>query len=171
MLFKSFRNVSNTNQKMLGLRNDKEEADKEVGWPDPNPGATQLDLPTGICPHAPLHSSYPPSPSRYARMLRQPHECHFKLHTGASLMDSRTTQAGGIYDKIFLQERKFQSIILRSTFGSKFFQQFQIGSSTLWMVDVAKSLQISTGHRALVVILRGNKSFQANTRGKCFMFC
>ena len=97
---------------LLGLRTKKEEADKEVGWPDPNPGATQLDLPTGICPHAPLHSSYPPSPSRYARMLRQPHECHFKLHTGASLMDSRTTQAGGIYDKIFLQERKFQSIIL-----------------------------------------------------------
>ena len=111
LLFKSIRNVSNTNQKLLGLRNNKEEADKVVGWPDPNPGATQLDLPTGICPHAPLHSSYPPSPSRYARMLRQPHECHFKLHTGASLMDSRTTQAGGIYDKIFLQERKLQPII------------------------------------------------------------
>ena len=83
----------------------KEEADKEVGWPDPNPGATQLDLPTGICPHAPLHSSYPPSPSRYARMLRQPHECHFKLHTSASLMDSRTTQAGGMCGK--QQQRSF----------------------------------------------------------------
>ena len=106
LLFKSIRNVSNTNQKLLGLRNNKEEADKVVGWPDPNPGATQLDLPTGICPHAPLHSSYPPSPSRYARMLRQPHECHFKLHTGASLMDSRTTQAGGgIYGK--QQQRSF----------------------------------------------------------------
>ena len=105
LLFKSIRNVSNTNQK-LGLRNNKEGVDKVVGWPDPNPGATQLDLPTGICPHAPLHSSYPPSPSRYARMLRQPHECHFKLHTGASLMDSRTTQAGeGIYDK--QQQRSF----------------------------------------------------------------
>ena len=159
----------------MGLRNNKEEADKEVGWPDPNPGATQLDLPTGICPHAPLHSSYPPSPSRYARMLRQPHECHFKLHTGASLMDSRTTQAGGgIYGK--QQQRSFcrnkNSVKnLKRIFGRKFFQQFQIGASTLWIVDVAKSLQISTGHRTLVVILRGNKSFQANTRGKCFMFC
>ena len=103
---KCFKHQANTTQKLLGLGSKKEEADKEVGWPDPNPGATQLDLPTGICPHAPLHSSYPPSPSRYARMLRQPHECHFKLHTSASLMDSRTTQAGGgIYDK--QQQRSF----------------------------------------------------------------
>ena len=60
---------------------------------------------------------------------------------------------------------------LKRIFGRKFFQQFQIGASTLWIVDVAKSLQIPTGHRTLVVILRGNKSFQADTRGKCFMFC
>ena len=55
LLFKSIRNVSNTNQK-LGLRNNKEEVDKEVGWPDPNPGATQLDLrsdPPGYA-HMPL---------------------------------------------------------------------------------------------------------------------
>ena len=56
---------------------------------------------------------------------------------------------------------------LRRIFGRKF---FEIGSSTLWMVDVAKSLQIPTGHRALVVILRGNKSFQANTRGNASCF-
>ena len=59
---------------------------------------------------------------------------------------------------------------LKRIFGRKFFQQFQIGASTPWIVDVAKSLQISTGHRTLVVILRGNKSFQANTRrnASCF---
>ena len=139
---KCFKHQTNTNQELLGLRNKKEEADKEVGWPDPNPGATQLDLPTGICPHAPLHSSYPPSPSRYAQMLRQPHECHFKLHTGASLMDSRTTQAGGMYGKqqqnIFAGT-KISVNNLKRIFGRKFFQRFQIGSSTLWIVDVAKS--------------------------------